>query len=120
MVFSKRGVRELKQLAAKKDIIVCKPDKGRGVVIIDKDAYVSRMFALISDASIFENLSLPIIKYTLKIEDRANNFLRKLKEEGIMPADIYNSLFSSGSAPGILYGLPKIHKVDFPSKFQFR
>ena len=49
-VFSKRCVREFKQLAANKDIIVCKPDKGRGVVIIDKDTYVSRMFALISDA----------------------------------------------------------------------
>ena len=34
--------------------------------------------------------------------------------------NILTSLFSSGSAPGILYGLPKIHKPDFASKFQFR
>ena len=27
---------------------------------------------------------------------------------------------ASGSAPGILYGLPKVHKVDFSTKFQFR
>ena len=45
-------------------------------------------------------------KYTLKIVARVTNFLRKLKEECIMSADIHNSLFSRGSTPGILYGLP--------------
>ena len=29
--------------------------------------------------------------------------------------NILTSLFSSGSAPGILYGLPKIHRPDYPS-----
>ena len=37
-----------------------------------------------------------------------------------MSDDTYNELFSSGSGPGILYGLPKIHKVDFAHKFQLR
>ena len=32
----------------------------------------------------------------------------------------YNSLYVSGSGPGVLYGLPKIHKTDFKEKFQFR
>ena len=31
-----------------------------------------------------------------------------------------SSLFSSGSATSILYGLPEIQKPDFVSKFQFR
>ena len=34
--------------------------------------------------------------------------------------NILNSLFSSGSAPGISYSMPKIHKPDFAGKFQFR
>ena len=29
-------------------------------------------------------------------------------------------MFVSGSGPGILYGLPKIHKSDFFTRFQFR
>ena len=29
-------------------------------------------------------------------------------------------LFATGSTPGISYGLPKIHKSDFSTKFQFR
>ena len=32
----------------------------------------------------------------------------------------HKELFASGSSPGILYGLPKIHKPDFSSKLQFR
>ena len=56
----------------------------------------------------------------MKIEDRINNFLRKLKNMSLMSDDTYKKLFSSGSGPGILYGLPKIHKVDFAHKFQLR
>ena len=37
-----------------------------------------------------------------------------------MSDDTYKELFFSGSGPGILYGLPKIHKVDFAHKFQLR
>ena len=29
-------------------------------------------------------------------------------------------LHASGSTPGILYGLPKVYKKDFSTKFQFR
>ena len=29
-------------------------------------------------------------------------------------------MFTSGSGPGILYGLPKIHKPNFDTNFQFR
>ena len=38
-IFSKRDICDLKQLASNNNIIVCKPDKGRGVVLIDIVAY---------------------------------------------------------------------------------
>lgn len=119
-VFSKQDLTSLKQLASNKDIIVCKPDKGRGVVILDKETYISKMVSLISDRSKFELVSDSLFKYTMKIEDKINNFLRKLKNMNILSDNVYRSLYCSGSAPGILYGLPKIHKPDFASKFQFR
>ena len=37
-----------------------------------------------------------------------------------MSSEVYNSVYASGSSPGILYGLPKIHKTNFSSAFQFR
>ena len=60
----------------------------------------------------------PISKYVLKIEDKINNFLRKIKTA--IGEDLYKKFYVSGSGPGILYSLSKIHKPDFASKFQFR
>ena len=59
-------------------------------------------------------------KYTTKIEDKINNSLRKLKDLSHISSDVYSKLYCKGSAPGILYGLHKIHKPDFSTKFQFR
>ena len=42
-IFAKADVNALKLLSTDKSIIVCNPDKGRGVVIVDKDVYVSKM-----------------------------------------------------------------------------
>ena len=35
-IFTHEDIKSLKSLAANKEIIVCKPDKGRGVVLLDK------------------------------------------------------------------------------------
>ena len=59
-------------------------------------------------------------KFTLRVEDKINRFLLKLKNLKKIPSEVYDKLRSTGSSPGILYGLPKIHKPDFSSKFQFR
>ena len=111
---------DLKKLGANQDIVVCKPDKGRGVVILDKIPYIDKMLLLISDRSKFEPIYESIQKFTLKIEDKVNYFLRKLKNSDVISAETCSKLLASGSSPGILYGLPKIHKPDFISNFQFR
>lgn len=36
------------------------------------------------------------------------------KKEKFINESIYSSLFTSGSRPGILYGLPKIRKANLP------
>ena len=35
-------------------------------------------------------------------------------KNGTISEPVYNKLFPSGSRPGILYGLPKVHKVGVP------
>jgi hypothetical protein len=59
-------------------------------------------------------------KLTLKIEDKLNNFFRKIKALKVISDETYKHLFVSGSGPGILYGLPKIHKPSFGVNFPFR
>ena len=95
-VFSRQDIFQLKEFAKNKDITVCKPDKGRGVFILGKDIYVAKMVDLISDRTKFENISISIKKYTLKIEDKINNFLRKLKDENIISSETYSKLYTTG------------------------
>ena len=40
--------------------------------------------------------------------------LKKLKANGAISQETYKDLLPSGSRPGILYGLPKVHKENCP------
>ena len=108
----------MKQFASNKSLIVSKPDKGRAVVIMNRADYVSSMNNVINDLSKFEPIDIPVEKYSRQIEDKINNFLRKIKN--LISSEIYQKLRVTGSGPGVLYGLPKIHKPDFNTKFQLR
>ena len=119
-IFNKQDLSILKDFSRNSDIIVTKPDKGKGVVIINKTDYINSMNTIVSDKTKFEEIKTPMKTFALKMEDKVNNILRKLKSLKLMSEDTYKALYASGTAPGILYGLPKIHKKDFGSKFQFR
>ena len=86
---------------------MCKPDKSKGVVLVDRDAYIKSMSSTFNDSAKFEEIGMVMQKYTFKIEDSINNFLRKLKSMKLLFDEIYKKLFVSGSSPGVLYGLPK-------------
>ena len=119
-IFTECDVKLLSKFSKNKNIIVTKPDKGRGVVILNKDKYLESMSTILSDSSKFRIISDPIRKYCTKIEDKINRFLSQLKHLNCIDEETYRHLYVAGSAPGIMYGLPKIHKSDFSAKFQFR
>ena len=118
-VFPRGYLSVLKKLALNKDIVVCKPDKGNGIVLIDRPKYVQSMIAVISDATKFEPIVTPIGKYVRRTEDKINNFLLKMKNLCFLFEIVFNNLFGTGSGPGVLYGLPKVYKPDFSTKFPF-
>ena len=111
---SKDDIKSLKNLSKRDDIVVCKPDKGQGVVILNKVDYVNKMIEILSDKSKFNEITVKDEKLVIKNEDQLNNFLRKLKKDEIIDENTYSMLFTTGSRPGILYGLPKIHKANTP------
>ena len=47
----------LKKLCKNPDIIITRPDKGNGVVIIDKTDYITKMNLLLQDQSKFKKLT---------------------------------------------------------------
>lgn len=119
-IFTKSDISLLKHFGSNSNIIVCKPDKGNGIVILDRNLYIDKIRDIISDTSKFCKINVELNKYVLKVETKVNNFLSKLKSLGAISDDIYKSLYVTGSGPGILYGLPKIHKPDFSVNFNFR
>ena len=56
-----------------------KPDKGCGIILVDKSKYVVSLTGTKSDTTKFIALAESPRKFTLKIEDKINYFLRKLK-----------------------------------------
>ena len=104
----------LKSLSQRDDIILCRPDKGKGVVLLNKDDYIDKMNHILSDTSKFSEIGPPEYSLIYKIEDKINRNLKQLKDDSILPDHTYRSLYSTGSSFGILYGLPKVHKDNVP------
>ncbi|XP_070000276.1 uncharacterized protein [Penaeus vannamei] len=50
--------------------------------------------------------------HLLYLEDKLKRLLRTIKSS--IDASTYNFLSTSGSKPGLLYGLPKVHKPNIP------
>ncbi len=82
------------------------------MVILNKFDYINKTKEILSDESKFKVISGDWFKYIIALEDKLNRILRKLKRK--LDDNVYNFLFASGSIPGILYGLPKVHKVNVP------
>ena len=73
-----RQHRLLQNLRENKYIIITRPDKGNGVVILDRKLYDEPIEEIISDTSKFEKLNEDP---TLKREASLQCFLRKLKQK---------------------------------------
>jgi len=101
----------LRSLGKNKSIVISRPDKGRGVVIMNRSDYLQKMNVLLSDRSSFEVLDKDP---TLENETKLINMLLLFKKEGFITEAEFNLARPTGSRPARLYGLPKIHKSDKP------
>ena len=75
-----RDIRKsIKSLKINKDLIITKPDKGSGIVLLDRKEYVEKMLRIISDTTKFEHLG-PVDTHdrTAKREKGLQDFLKEL------------------------------------------
>ena len=91
-----------------------KPDKGNGVVILDRKFYNNAVQKIFWKTSKFEKLDEDP---TLKREASLQRFLRKLKQKNFFNEIEYDKLYPSGSAPARIYGTPKMHKFSSSDSF---
>ena len=97
----------LKKLKANDNIVITRPDKGSGVVILDKKDYTRCIKDLLSDETKFEVLP---DDPTIYREGQLQRRLLKLKKKGFFSSEIYDKIYPNGSKPARIYGLPKTHK----------
>ena len=101
----------LKNLARDKSIIITKADKGRMVVVLDREDYLNKMESLINDGTTFKRIDEDP---TIFEEDRLIRTLRQMKKRGFINEVEYRRCYPTGSQPARLYGLPKVHKSGVP------
>ena len=84
-----RKYRVLNKLRNHKNILIQRPDKLNGVVIVYRWLYMSRMYDIVNDASkVLKLLSDP----TLRKEGKLQRFLRTLKNKEIFTTDQYDHI----------------------------
>ena len=114
LIFTTTNHHVLRNLRKNKDIVITKPDKGNGVVILDRKLYNNAIEEIISDTSKFEKLNEDP---TLKSEASLQRFLCKLKQKHFLNEIEYDNIYPSGSAPARIYGTPKMHKFCSSDSF---
>ena len=96
-----------KELRSNNNIVILKPDKGNGVVVLDRADYDQGILKIIGDTSKFRPIKEDP---TLLREGGLQQILRKSKKNGHLDSDVYNIIYPKGSQPARIYGLPKMHK----------
>ena len=115
-LFSKEDIKLLDNLKNDNniDIVIVKPDKGNGVVILGRNDYYKKMNDILQDNTKFQRLNDSPVKLTLQRENQLKKLLATLKKSESITPETYDKLYPTGSRIGILYGLPKIHKNNIP------
>ena len=83
-------------------VVILKPDKGNGIVILDRTAYDNGLLSIINDSSKFKPISKDP---TLTREGRLERFLRDLRKQGKLENDLYDGIYPNGSQLARVYGL---------------
>ena len=101
----------LKELAKDKSIHKTRPDKGKGVVILNYEDYVNKMLEILNDSSTFGRLDTdPTI---IKENELIKQLLRMVDRKFITESQ-YKQMRPCGSQCAKVYGLPKTHKTWLP------
>ncbi|CAF1680615.1 unnamed protein product, partial [Adineta ricciae] len=101
----------LRNLSKDPSIVITRPDKGKGVVVINRADYIEKLERILSDTSKFRVVDKDP---TGCREAALTSLLRRMKKEEYLTEQEYRFVKPVGSIPARLYGLPKVHKTNTP------
>ena len=93
-------------ISRNKSIILIKQDKGRGVVILDKKHYIEKCINILDSKQFKKPQKDPIKTF----ENKMQRTLRKIKQ--YLDENEYKRMYPTGSRPGLLYTIVKLHKLQ--------
>src|SRR5436190_24118439 len=94
-----------------KEILVTRADKRQTTVILDRNEYVQKMEALVSDPYTYKKLKRdPINALTNKL----NSLIKSWWSNDLIDDTTYKFLKCTNENTRRCYGLPKIHKKGLP------
>ena len=112
-LLSKEHIHQLKELQRNPELIILPPDKGSGVVLLNRTDYGGKLHSIVSDASKFV-IDPDQTDSVQKIERKVTQALKSLHSRGVISNETLNRLTPKGSVTPRMYGLPKTHKPDVP------
>ena len=120
---SEAELNALENLTKNKNLVIQKADKGNTVVIIDKNDYKTKIKNILSDSTKFKKLEFGDNKqliFLINSEKKRKDIIKPLYQKECLTKKEYDSIYPTGSRPGILYGSAKVHKPIIDNCPSFR
>ena len=108
---TKEELKAINNLRRDQSIIITPADKGKALVIMDKDEYVQKMEEKLADVTTYVRIEKDP---TLEIKDKLAGQLQKLLDSGVIDENLKRDLYPKTTQIPRAYGSPKIHKPGYP------
>ncbi|VDP72769.1 unnamed protein product [Schistosoma mattheei] len=95
-ISTKKHKEALRKRKTNDNLLITKPDKGHGIVFMDKNNYISKMKALSNDKTKFQKLA---VKNDVagKIEKQLTDSLKEIKQQGFITEKLFEMLKPTGT-----------------------
>ena len=109
----------LHDLRRAEDVTIVPADKGKSIVVMDKEEYQDKVSVLLNDTNTYLKITDKRSNLTTSVERNLNKLLLNIREEknagtSQIGPELYKKLHCNNSTPASFYGLPKIHKPERP------
>jgi hypothetical protein len=111
-ILSPEHLQALRRLQQDQNIVILRPNKGAGAVILNKEDYLTKMHSILADTERFQHETQGK-DMTTNLERKTIDLVKQLKQKGLIDESTASSLKPRGSKLPVMYGLPKVHKEGF-------
>ena len=101
----------MKTLKDDKNVMILPADKGKCLVVMDKEDYIKKMEEKLSDETTYKRLDQDP---TNEVKESIAKELLRLKEERQIDNKTYYQLTPTKARIPRMYGQPKVHKANYP------